>query len=323
MSVRAVREAASNLHCLTVLILANVLAATAGAGEFHSGYQAFEERYAAYQQQVAEYEAWQVYDAELAAYDVEYEERCRCICDRRDFNGNRVQFATCCVANPSASTCTNEKDVCRDLTICDTAYEYERIAPRATADRVCTRLTICSADEYELTPPTASSDRVCAPLSTACPIGLWERVPQVYTQDRQCFQPTMCAPQQYRARYATATSDTVCSAVTVCAVDEFEVLPPTALSDRLCQKHRVCGLDEYELDAPTAVKDRVCTMLTVCDANECVLRCQSLDILLCRPAASQLLSTLEPACISTGRPVAARHRSSDIYTLRRHIGLCL
>lgn len=170
----------------------------------------------------------QAYDAELAAYDREYEERCGCICDQRNPEGERVQYASCCVANPSADTCTNGPEVCRDLTVCDTAFEFEAAAPKATRDRVCQRLTACGPTAYESVAPTATTDRECTPLSPPCPLRQWEEVPEVYLTDRVCRDPQLCPAKTYQAAPHTATSDAVCRPVTQCGSDEYEVAPPTS-----------------------------------------------------------------------------------------------
>lgn len=211
--------------CLVAWALAALVTKAAGQ-DGGSGYEGFQERYAEYQRMVADYEAWQAYDVKLAEYEAEYDERCACICDRRDVDGNRVQYASCCVSNPDAA-CTNGPEVCRDLSVCDTTYQYQSQPPKPTKDRVCSRLTECAVGEYESVAPTATSDRQCAPLSAPCPAGQWEKVPDVYKQDRQCFEPSVCSMQEFRYRVHTATADAICQPVTVCKSDEYQVSPPT------------------------------------------------------------------------------------------------
>lgn len=184
--------------------------------------------------------------------------------------GERTQYATCCVSNPSPvpmlGNCTNRAaDVCVDLTVC-TSGQYQSVAPNATRDRECVSISPpCRDNEYQAAPPTTTSDRQCE-NQVNCGSNEFERVAATPTSVREC-EDCGCHSNAGCARNFGATIPGVSAS---CSFDEsFSNLSLTSfcfcLDGFVGDGANFCGpdtdLDGYPYPAPRS--------------RECLVSCES------------------------------------------------
>lgn len=67
---------------------------------------------------------------------------------------------TCTAGRHVAKNCSICPESCVVTTVCNTSAEYETVAPTATTDRVCARLTDCGLNPLAVS-PTPTTDRTC------------------------------------------------------------------------------------------------------------------------------------------------------------------
>jgi hypothetical protein len=135
---------------------------------------------------------------------------------------------------------------------------------RTAGGHSCVPLTVCNfTTEFESAAAGASADRICTPLSVCTGLGItsFELLPPSRVADRRCKPATPCSRAQWESRPLTAVADRVCSEVSVCTDHEWEAAPPSASSDRICKPQTVCSANELEIEAPTATSDRRCMSL--------------------------------------------------------------
>ena len=178
--------------------------------------------------------------------------------------------------------CTSKGDrSCTPWRSCNPSTEYETNEPTATRDRVCAKLTVCSANQFESLAPTSTSDRECS-FTRECKPGSIETSAPTPTSDRQCkpcaagtadtaktqISCEKCQPGQFVPPGQTSCEGQICvqgttdddsSAATECAACDGK----TGFMDvrgniGKCKPVTICPPGAFVKTEATPFSDRVC-----------------------------------------------------------------